>query len=233
MTDNTTPSAGEPSDAALEAQFLNYDPVHDVPSAVTVIGEPRILEPSIEAFSPDVQQRIRARLADAAPGSRDHLMRQYVREELTKASYTFRAMGGVGEGATETQRADAETANEIRLLQQEERRIRAALDEVRTVRDPLTGRDIPTEDKRIQGQRRAEMEERLANLGNQATLLAGPVGESRRREAVAADIQRTRRQLQTRAELEEAERRAEAMAAEERISRMAEAKFKHRRAQLD
>lgn len=229
MFDNTDNS---PSNEQLEAHFSNYDPLA-FPSPVEVVGHPNLPDRlSITMFDKDVQNEIRGEVAKALPHQQEALEAELVQKAAEANSLKFRSKVGLGRDATETQKSDAETANRVRLLQEESKRIQAALDEARMIVDPVTGEQIDSGDKRLKGDQRSAYQTRLNEIGHEMSVLVHLEGPKRRSEAVQADIARFREQQEAIADEREARALAEKIVREERIQARAEARAKSLRSNI-
>jgi hypothetical protein len=231
-TEPTTPEPidGGPTEAELEAQITNVDPLAG-PSPVKVKGNPRIGEPQITIFPQDVQNEIRARVANAHPSKQAELEQQLILERLQVQSRRFRVMVGPGEGATEYERELAEIANEYRLLDQEGAKIEAELAEKQTTTDEH-GNTVELPLAAVRGDRRRALETRLLEIKSRAGVLLGREGEKRKIEALQRSkdhIRNTRQQL---AEDAEARRLGEEQLRQERITKRAELYAKTRRSTI-
>jgi hypothetical protein len=224
-----TPSS---EDAALAAQLQNFDPIYDAPSAVKVVGNVQLPEPKITMFDQATQDRINAKLANVTPGNRDLFEREFIREELEANSRKVRLMTGLGDDATETQRATLNIANRVRLLQNDIANAQGRLDEPMVVNDPVTGQPVPLKTKRLQGDGRTALQHQINEWNRQIALLRGVEGDREIEEATRADIKRIREQEQSLADLAEARKRADANKREERIERMADTFARNSRSNL-
>lgn len=232
MSTNNNNNTPEPTDADLERQFSEYDPVFDAPSPSQVVGDVRLPEPTLSGLPPAMRQEIEAKLVNVPFNTREATTKQLIAEALYANSRSHRARAGLGEGATETQRADVSIANEVRELSEEADRIRAQLDEVRMVQDPETGNMIPTADPLLKGERRAGLEARLGEIGHHYTLLIGIEGEKRRADAIKRDIETHHARQEQIARMKEADELAEKLARDEEIQRLAKSKARFKQSFL-
>ena len=229
-TDNNTPP--EPTDAELDARFSNYDALYDVQSPVQVIGNVNIPQPTLSTLPHEMRDAINAKLAALPLSERERAEQCFIREALEANSLKVRTAIGPGEGATEVQKADAETANRVRLLDREATNIEAKLSEERMIEDPVTGNLISSGQKALQGNARLGYQARLNEIGHEMAVLTQIEGSKQRAEALEKDKANYRSRQQQLAELQEADRRADKIASEDRINRMAEAKARIRKSNL-
>lgn len=234
MTTTPTPASAEPTEAAIVAQLNTFDPVADVPSPVEVIGDVRIsAQPTLKMLNAELREKAEALLAntDRSPAAEERAVLSVLRDN----SRELRIRAGAGKGATETQRVMLQQANEMRLLGAEYERIKADLERVADYRSDVdeNGRPTPVPVYAINGDRRRAMEARLAELGHQMGLIAGPIGERAVKEANEADLRRIEEARQQVADFHEVRRLAAEIVRQERIQRMAEAHAKSLRSTID
>jgi hypothetical protein len=222
----------EPTDAELEAQIVNFDPINDISGPVSVKGHIDLPAPSLSALPPKMQQRIREKLASVTPGNRDIFEREFIEQELRDNSYRLRVLAGAGEGANDYQREALSVVQDIFRLESEAETIKARLEEVRGHRtevDPETGEAKPVPIMAVGAEQRSALETRLTQIGHQLTMLEGPEGDRRRAEALARTKTQMKVNREALADEAEARRRAEAAVREERINQRAEAYSKRLR----
>lgn len=122
----------------IEAHITGLDVVADVPGPFegqnpretfnwTSAGTPEL---TVEAFAPETQQEIRAKLADVPEGIREQSERELVAAEARRLARAARVKTGLGEGAFSYHREMMEIENEQQLLQREAQSIAAQLQEV-------------------------------------------------------------------------------------------------------
>lgn len=226
MTDNTaTPAApsDEPTQAEMDA-FNRFDPIHDIPSPIQLVGNVKLTStPTMASFSPEQQVQIRERMgnnhSEASTSAAIHSFLLDQRRNLL-------IKGGAGEGATQTQRTMLEQARRVGDLNDEIARIDAALNEVvrhDTVTDPDgTVRAVPVYQK--QGEARRGFEARKIELAREMALIAGVQGDKELKDANRADALNVRAARQQIDEFQEAEALAKKIARDGRVQRMAETK---------
>ena len=231
MTDNPNPL---PTDDEIAAEIVNFDPVYDVPSPVEVVGNPldRVNLPKLEAFSPEVQDRIRAKLANVTPGNRDLFEQEFIREELYQYAAYTRVKAGVGEGANAYQREFYAINAEVNQTSDEITRLTTELARKRTMRDPATGQVVELDDPYHSPERIRAMEAELNNQLARLRALDGPEKARRLEKAKARAVAQRKEVLQQIADHKEAERRAAEIVRNERIEKAAEAKAKRLRSAL-
>lgn len=223
-----------PTDEDLEAEIVSFDPVYDVPSPVEVVGNvlDRISTPKIEAFPPEVQDRIRAKLATVTPGNRDLFEERFIREELYAFSAYTRVKSGVGEGANAYQREFYALNSEVNQTSDEITRLTLELAKKRTMTDRATGQTVELEDPYHAPDRVRAMEAELHNQIARLHSLQGPEKERRLAKAKDRAVADRKAILQQIADTKEADRRASEIVRNERIDKVAEARAKRLRSSL-
>lgn len=227
MTDETTTFT--PAPIPTEEELASFDH-RQVSSPVEVIGDVHIAaEPSLAGLPPEMQDRVRAKLA-TVQGDRDIFERQFIMEELQANSYRLKVLAGPGKDANEYERECFGIMRELYDLESEAARIEAEInDTVGYSTDyDLNGNPIAVPVYRFapetrQGRQNAlqDVRYRIAQVEREA---AGRRSAAAKRvqDRIAADNE----QLAVHAE---AMRKADAMLRQEKVDQLAEAFAKNRR----
>lgn len=233
----------DPADQALADQISNFDIMSDVPSPHTVKGNPRITAPenlSVRMLPPEAQKAIREKLARVPQHMQQKREHELVYAHLTENSRQTRIKSGPGEGANAFQKERFLIAGERDQAQKEILRLAEQLAQVRqwepvfdengeAVIDPQTGQQKIEAINAVQGDQRAGMERRIAELEHKVTLLDGPEGDLRERKALYAAVQEAKSRQAQIDEEREARELGDTLARDERIRRRAEARAKAQR----
>lgn len=119
-----------PAPVPSEQELASFDH-RTVPSPIEVIGDVRIsAEPSLAGLSPDMRERVNAKLADASPAAREALLPKLILNELEANSYRLKVLAGPGRDANEYERECFGILREIYDLESEATRIEAELNDV-------------------------------------------------------------------------------------------------------
>ena len=236
MTDHfTDPSAPEPTDAQLEAHITGMDIVSDVPGPFigrnpretfnwSSTGAPEV---TIEAFAPETQQEMRAKLAGLPEGIREQTERELVATEARRLARAARVKTGLGDGAFNYHREMMEIENEQHLINQEAASIREQLERVDGYSAEV-GENGEPEARHIfsiRGDQRTALQNRYNQLSYQLQQVQRE-SEKRLKSALETDKARIREQREALAINAEATKLAQEKLREERVEQLAEGRMK-------
>jgi hypothetical protein len=219
----TADISDEPTQAEMNA-FNNFDPIQDIPSPIQIVGDVRLnAVPTMASFSPEQQVQIRERMGNSnSEASASAAIHSFLLDQRRN----LLIKGGAGQGATQTQRTMLEQARRVGDLNDEIKRIDAALDEVvrhDTVTDSDgTVRAAPVYQK--QGEARRGYEARKTEALREMALIAGFQGEKELKDANRTDALNVRAAQQQIDEYREAQAMAKQISRDSRVRRMAESK---------
>jgi hypothetical protein len=222
--DNPITPDAEPTREELEAASV-MRPLAELPSPFSIVGHPRLPEPSITALSPDDQKAVREVAGSTDPEAVQAALLTFLQER----SVAFRIRAGAGDGASAPEREALSQINQLRLLTEEFARLDAELAEIvehRTEYDD-SGNAVPVPVYAFQGSLRTAREARKAEVQHQMGLLAGMEGEAAMERAVRDEVLNQRQRKAQIEEQREVARRAHQIASERRINAAAEARAKH------
>ena len=238
MTDNTpTPEpTGEAttdftppmSQSEFYASLENFDAIADIPSwqgmeTLANLGPAPAV--TLEAFSPDDRTALEARANEIDPRNREVGIAHAIAEKLQGAAINLRVRSTSDEASHYVRE---HCAMEYELVEAERlsMQIAAQLNEMRTVKDPITGKPIETEEFVVTGAKRDELGKQMMDLFHRSEAMVGPEGQRRRDEARQKDwdayVELNRRVW----EAKEVDRRAHKMASDDRINTAAATRAK-------
>lgn len=164
----------DPTDQHIADAIISRDPVWDTPGSVTMKGTFHVPEvPPLSALPPHLAGPIKAKLARGSGLANAQTERQLVLAALYDNSLAARVKGGPGpltDGATHYDQEFFTIARQAAELDQEYLNLSAKLAEIDHVRhdiDPRTGTPAETIVNTVEGDRRRQMEARLAEIERQ------------------------------------------------------------------
>lgn len=231
----TGPDYGFGDDNALAHEIASFDPLADTagPFDLSRMAQSNSSPtPSLDALPPAMQAPIIAELGSLSGERRAEREAELVYEALWQNSLDLRVAAGPGRDADPFQRTFFDLHNRLRLIDQEETRLKAELDVVngyRTVYHPETGEPSAVPIMSLSGGNRVGAQNRLAELAQQRALIQGSEGRRESQEALAEAVAQRKSFLQHIDEREEAKRRSASQDREARINAMAETYSKSKR----
>ena len=236
MTDNTpTPTDDTPdftppmTQEAYFASLEDFDAIKDLPTwkgleTLANLGPAPTV--TLEAFGPDDRQALRDRASQINPSNREAGVAQAIAEKLNRAAINLRVRSTSDE-ATHFVREHCAIECEAVEAEQEAAKIAAQLNELRTVKDPVTGKLIETEEHVVTGAARDALGKQLVDSFHRSAAKAGSESQRRLEEARQKDwagyVDLHRRTW----EAQEVDRRAHKMASDDRINTAAATRARH------
>jgi len=230
-TDATTytgPDHGFGDDNALAAEILSFDHLRDTNGSAAesrqVLSRTEF-KPTVSALAPEMRQPIIAQLGGLTGAAREQREAELVTTAISNLALDARVRQGPGVGANAYQVEMFAQANQLRQLDEEQRRIVAQLNEFDGFKtgavDPTTGEPTPEKNYRMQGDLRKALEIRLGEIAQHAAHLEGAEGDRRMRKALAKAVDDVKKSRDQYAIMEEAKARAAHNAREDRINQLA------------
>jgi hypothetical protein len=230
ITPEATPDFTPPmTQSEFYASLENFDAITDLP---TWQGQDKLanLGPApavtLEAFSPDDRKALEARANEINPHNREAAVAQAISERLGREAINLRVRS-TADDASHYVREHCALEFEIVEAERESMLIAAQLGEMRTVRDPITGNQVETEEFAITGAKREALSKKLMDLFHRSEAIAGSEGQRRRNEAREKDwaeyVDRQRRVWES----QEVDRRAHKMVSDDRINAAAANRARH------
>lgn len=209
------------------ASLEDFDAINDLP---TWKGLETITAPApavtLEAFSPDDRQALEARATEINPYNREAAISQAISEKLGQAAINLRVRSTSDE-ASHYVREHCAIEFELMQAEQESFKIADQLNARRTVTDPVSGKQIETDEFMVSGMQRDQLGKQLMDLFLRSEAMASGEGQ-RRRDAAREKDWAEYVDLQRRTwEAQEIDRRAKKMVVDDRLNTAAATRAKH------
>lgn len=252
MSDNSTPPSSLESEGGTDytpktydiapheeeraEAIRNYDPVFDVPGAVSadkltmsrLLGGKGLADLTLDSLGPELREQVKTRLACSSPIDEAGA----IRAVLYQHAHLQNVLSGAGEGATPFQREEMSIAREVYEAETELNSIE--MEFLRAVGwendvDESTGTSTPREIDKMSPERRRQLSFRRDELRHRVELLDGFEGKRRRDKAMRETLDaEARREREARVE-QAAEARAEEIVFAEEVEERAKARAAFRR----
>ena len=252
MSDNSTPPSSLESEGATDytpktydiapheeeraEAIRNYDPVFDVPGAVSadkmtmsrLLGGKGLADLTLDGLGPELREQVKARIASSPPIDEAGA----IRAVLYQHAHLQNVLSGAGEGATPYQHAEMAIARDVYEAETEihsiEMEFLKAVGWENDV-DECTGVSTPREIDKMSPERRRQLSNRRDELRYRVELLDGFEGKRRRDKAMRDTLDAEDRRAREAKIEQAADARAEEIVFAEEVEERAKARAAFRR----